>query len=215
MKRIYIYKRYERFWHWSQAALILFLAFTGFEVHDSFQFFGFENAVRYHRISASMLLMLTALTIFWHFTTGEWKNYIPTFTNLKAQIAYYSAGIFRGAAHPFKKNELQKLNPLQVLTYLGFKLFLIPLTIGSGLFYMYYKTFDVNGMVVVGGPSLETVALLHTLGAFLLMAFLIIHVYMTTTGHTISSNVKAMITGYEEIEDDAPPEVKEAGLQNE
>ena len=84
MKRILIYKRYERFWHWSQAFLIIFLAFTGFEVHDSYHFFGFENAVRYHRISAALLLVLTALTIFWHFTTGEWKNYIPTFTNLKA-----------------------------------------------------------------------------------------------------------------------------------
>ena len=49
---------------------------------------------------------------------------------------------------------------------------------------------------------LETIAYWHTAGAFLLMVFLVVHVYMTTTGHTPSSNIKAMITGYEELEDE-------------
>lgn len=200
MRMVYIYKRFERFWHWSQAGLILFLAFTGFEVHDSFHFFGFENAVRYHRVAAYALLILTAFSIFWHFTTGEWKHYIPTLRNLRAQVEYYTRGIFHGAPHPFRKNALQKLNPLQVLTYLGFKLFLIPLTVGSGLLYMFQKWFDANGTVVVSDISLESVALIHTLGGYLLMAFLIVHVYMTTTGQTLLSNIRAMVTGYEEVE---------------
>ena len=34
------------------------------------------------------------------------------------------------------------------------------------------------------------------------MIFLVVHVYMTTTGKTPTSNIKAMITGYEELEDD-------------
>ena len=207
MKKVLIYKRYERFWHWSQASLIIFLAFTGFEVHDSFHFFGFESAVRYHRTAALLLVVLTAFTIFWHFTTGEWKHYIPTFKNLSAQIEYYTKGIFHGEPHPFRKNALQKLNPLQVLTYLVFKLVLIPLTVISGLLYMFDKRFDANGAVIVSSLSLETIALLHTLGAFCLMAFLVIHVYMTSTGHTVLSNIKAMITGYEMIE---APEGKES-----
>ena len=44
-RRIYIFKR---FWHWSQAALILVLLLTGFEIHGSFENFGFERAVRCH-----------------------------------------------------------------------------------------------------------------------------------------------------------------------
>jgi Ni,Fe-hydrogenase I cytochrome b subunit len=32
-QRIYIFKRFERFWHWTQALLILTLLVTGFEVH--------------------------------------------------------------------------------------------------------------------------------------------------------------------------------------
>ena len=47
-ERIYIFKRFERFWHWSQAALIIFLLITGFEVHGSYALFGFEQAVNLH-----------------------------------------------------------------------------------------------------------------------------------------------------------------------
>mgnify|MGYP003572779632 CR=1 FL=1 len=40
-ERIYIFKRFERFWHWSQAALIITMLVTGFEVHGSYTLFGF------------------------------------------------------------------------------------------------------------------------------------------------------------------------------
>ena len=33
MSRVYLFKRFERFWHWSQAALVLFMLLTGFEIH--------------------------------------------------------------------------------------------------------------------------------------------------------------------------------------
>jgi hypothetical protein len=36
--------------------------------------------------------------------------------------------------------------------------------------------------------------------------FLIVHVYMTTTGSTPVANIEAMITGYEDIEDDSDSE---------
>jgi len=200
MKRIYIYKGFERFWHWSQAMLILFLAFTGFEVHGTLAIFGFEKAVAYHRVSSWALLILIAFAIFWHLVTGEWKQYVPTTHKLKDQIRYYSYGMFKGEKHPTKKNELSKLNPLQRLVYMGFKLLLIPITVISGLLYMFHKSFDENHIVVIKDISLESIAFWHTLGAFLLIVFLIVHVYMTTTGTTPVSNIRAMLTGYEEIE---------------
>ena len=101
-----------------------------------------------------------------------------------------------------KKTGLSRLNPLQRLVYLGFKLFLVPVTIISGLLYMFHKTIDKNDIVVVKEISLESIAFWHTLGAFLLMVFLVVHVYMTTTGKTPASNIRAMITGYEELEED-------------
>ena len=46
-------------------------------------------------------------------------------------------------------------------------------------------------------PTAGKIALLHTAGAFVLLAFLIAHVYLTTTGETPTANLKAMITGWE------------------
>ena len=40
-KRIYLYSRYERFWHWLQMALIAVLLATGLEVHGMFVLSGF------------------------------------------------------------------------------------------------------------------------------------------------------------------------------
>lgn len=201
MRKVYIYKGFERFWHWTQASLIMFLALTGFEVHGTFEIFGFEKAVQFHRVASWMLIGLIVFAIFWHITTGEWKQYIPTTQKLKEQILYYLSGIFKGEKHPTTKTELSKLNPLQRIVYLSFKLILIPMTIISGIFYMLYKTIDQNNLVVVEEYPLESIAFWHTLGAILLMVFLIVHVYMTTTGETPTSNIKAMLTGYEDLED--------------
>ena len=56
MRKVYIYKGFERFWHWTQASLIMFLAITGFEVHGSYSIFGFEKATEYHRVASWMLI---------------------------------------------------------------------------------------------------------------------------------------------------------------
>jgi len=206
MKKAYVYKGFERFWHWTQAVLIIFLAFTGFEVHSTFHILGFEYAARFHRVASWMLIVLLIFAIFWHLVTGEWKQYIPTTKKLKAQIRFYTIGMFKGEKHPTKKTEVAKLNPLQRLVYLGFKLILVPLTIISGIIYMFNKTLDRNDVVVISDFSLNSIAFWHTLGAMLLMIFLVIHVYMTTTGHTPTSNIRAMITGYEDLEEEEQDE---------
>ncbi len=67
---VYLYKRYERFWHWSQAGLIIFMLITGFEIHGSYENFGFQRAVAYHTLAAWTLLTLWAFSIFCQFTNG-------------------------------------------------------------------------------------------------------------------------------------------------
>jgi thiosulfate reductase cytochrome b subunit len=200
MKKTYIYKGYERFWHWTQAFLVLFLALTGFEVHGSYTLFGFEMAVNLHNKSAWALIILIIFTIFWHFTTGEWRQYIPTATNLRAQLDYYITGIFRNAPHPTRKTLISKLNPLQRLVYLGLKILFIPVMVLTGLLYMFYRYPKDGAIESLGLTELAPVAYLHTLGAYIMLAFVLVHVYLITTGHTLTSNLKAMITGWEEIE---------------
>ena len=203
MKRsTYIYRGFERFWHWSQALLIFFLALTGFEMHGSFTLFGFENVVRWHNIAAWAFLILIVFAIFWHFATGEWRQYIPTTKFIKAQVEYYLTGIFRGAPHPTHKTVYNKFNPLQRLIYLGLKLLVIPIQVVTGFIYMSYiypnETLHVQG--------LTDIATIHTFGAFILMAFVVAHVYLTTTGEKPLSSIKAMITGWEVIKVDEKEE---------
>ena len=198
-ERIYIYKRYERFWHWSQALLIIVMMLTGFEVHGSYSVLGFGQAVEMHTVAAWCLLTLWAFTIFWQFTTGEWKQYLPSLKNVLAMIHYYTIGIFTNSPHPFRKTVVQKHNPLQRLAYLALLAFISPLIWVSGLFYLFYGDWARFGLDAY--LSLEWVAVTHTLGAFMITAFFFIHVYLTTTGHTLTAHIKAMITGWEEVEE--------------
>jgi len=205
MKKVYLYKRFERFWHWSQTLLILTLIFTGFEIHGSTNFVGYEESVRIHNIASWALLVLIVFAIFWHLTTDEWRNYMPTRKNLKAQIEFYLTGIFRNAPHPTKKKLGSKLNPLQRLAYFGLKVIILPVIILSGVLYMYFH-YPVPGVELEG---LESIALIHTLTAYLLVAFLVLHLYLITTGRTVTSNMRAMVTGWEVMDDDEVEEIRE------
>jgi thiosulfate reductase cytochrome b subunit len=203
MKREYIYRAFERFWHWTQAGLILMLGVTGFEIHGVIHFFGFRQAVALHNTSAISFLVLIVFAVFWHFTTGEWRQYLPTREHLKAQVNYYIFGIFRNAPHPTKKQVLSKLNPLQKLVYAGLKALVIPVMAVSGLLYMFYRYPQRYEVISLNVDGLKAIALAHTLGAFALVCFFIAHLYLITTGSTVTSNLKAMITGFEELPDES------------
>lgn len=199
-KRIYIYSRYERFWHWLQMVFILILLVTGFEIHGTFSWLGFRQAVRVHNFIGLTWLVSFAFFVFWLFTTGEWKQYIPTTKKLLAVARYYGYDIFKGRPHPVPKRKDAKHNPLQRLTYLGIAALVLPAQMISGFFYWSYNLWEAWGL---SSLTLGLVAGLHTAFAFAVLAFLIIHVYMTTTGHSIFAHIKGMITGWEEIEDGA------------
>jgi thiosulfate reductase cytochrome b subunit len=195
-ERIYVFSLFERFWHWAQAILIMLLLATGFEVHGTYHLLGFERAVDTHTIAAWTLVGLWVFAIFWHFTTGEWRQYIPTLQKVDAMIKYYVYGIFTDAPHPFRLTRLKKHNPLQRLAYLGVMVFITPLLWITGWFYLFYGYWAAWGWERY--LSLQWVSFFHTAGAFMMLLFLIVHMYLITTGHTVSSHFKAMITGWEE-----------------
>lgn len=193
--RLYLFTRFERFWHWSQAALIITLLFSGFAIHGSHALLDFRTAVEVHEVAAWLLIALWIFAIFWHFTTGQWRQYIPTLTNIQRVALYYARGIFIGAPHPYKVTAERKHNPLQRIAYLGVLVLINPLIWISGLLYLFWGRLEP---LLPGWLALEAVALAHTGGAFLMLIFLIVHVYLTTTGHTPLAHIRAMITGWEE-----------------
>jgi thiosulfate reductase cytochrome b subunit len=204
-QRVYRFTRFERFWHWSQAALIITMLFTGFEIHGYLGGFNFEHALLIHEYAAWLLMTLWTFAVFWHFTTGAWKNYIPDLRpkSLWTVARYYAWGMFIGEHHPYHKEPFRKHNPLQRLAYLWLKLMINPLIWASGLLLLFFS----YGWIRLSplGLQLDWVALTHTAAAYMMLLFFILHVYLGTTAHPPTAYIKAMITGWEDEDEPAAP----------
>jgi thiosulfate reductase cytochrome b subunit len=199
MKRVLIYSRFNRFWHWSQALLVILLGLTGLEIHfHSLTIFGFETAVQLHRQLGWILVILILFAVFWHFTTGQWRHYLPTKKYLREMIRFYLVDIFRHEPHPVQKKVITRFNPLQKLTYLSLKTLVIPVLVPTGFLYYYYRPLTEVFPWLELGP----IAMVHTFAGYLLIAFMFAHIYLTTTGHTPLTNIRAMFTGWEWLEEE-------------
>lgn len=196
-RKIMIYTRFERFWHWSQMLLIMLLMFSGFAIHGLHQALDFHSAVRLHTWSALALVVLWLFAIFWHLTTGTWRHYVPTTNGLWRVARYYAYGIFRGEHHPYRKAFWRKHNPLQALAYLALKLALFPAIWISGLAYLGYNLWEGTANAT---QWLTAVAVIHTLSAFAILAFVIAHIYLLTTGHSFIAHLRPMLDGYDEVD---------------
>lgn len=205
-----VYPRFERLWHWMQVLLIMALLFTGLGMNGMHSILPFGPAVMLHTIAALALLMLWVFATFWLFTTGTWKQFIPKIEGMIEVAKFYGYGVFKGQDHPYKKIFWRKHNPLQAATYFGLKWFVFPVIWGSGILYL---TYNYWGHGAGGTQAITIVANLHLLAAYVIAAFVIVHVYLLTVGHGFHSHVKPMITGYDEI--DLTPEQEAYLEQNE
>ncbi len=199
MKKVYLYKGFERLWHCLQAISIIMLILTGFEIHGNWHIFGFQKAHKLHVFFGWLLAVLIVFAIFWMITIGQWKMYVTriNFEEMKETLRYYMSGIFKGEPHPGKKTPEDKFNPLQKITYFVIIFLLVPYQVIMGILYYFYNDLPKIGIHV----SLVVIATLHVIGAFLFFAFLIAHIYLGTTGHTVFSYIKGIITGWEEVEE--------------
>jgi thiosulfate reductase cytochrome b subunit len=207
-QQVYMYDVYERLWHWLQTAAILLLLFTGLIIHkpDTFGIFSFRYVVQVHNILALLLVINAGLSLFYHLASGEIRQFIPRprgfFDQAFAQVKYYLRGIFHKEEHPFEKTRDRKLNPLQQVTYVMVLNVLLPAQIITGAL-----MWAAQGSIAQRWPGLTEslgglpwLGPLHTLVAWSFAAFIILHVYLTTTGPTPTAGIKAMMMGYEEVE---------------
>ena len=218
IEKVYMYHKYERFWHWLQTVLIVLLLLTGLVIHrpDMFGAFSFRGMVTIHNVMAAILAVNAALALFYHVTTGEVKQYIPRpygfFNDAIEQAKFYLKGIFKDEAHPFEKTERKKLNPLQQVTYFGILNVLLPLQGITGILMWGVQRWPGAANMLGGLPFL---APFHTLIAWTFAAFIIGHVYLTTTGHEPLEGIKGMVTGWEEVEIHGPVKENNEEIESE
>jgi thiosulfate reductase cytochrome b subunit len=215
-ERVYIYQAYERFWHWLQTITIVILLFTGLIIHrpDIFGVFSFRGVVTIHNVLAAILAVNAALSLFYHLTTGNIRQFIPRpygfFDDAIEQSMYYLKGIFKGKPHPFAKTINSKMNPLQQMTYVAILNVLLPLQGLTGVLMWGVQRWPSIANLLGGLPFLAPA---HTLIAWTFAAFIVMHVYLTTTGATPLEAIRGMVTGYEELEVHEPREPREKKLK--
>jgi thiosulfate reductase cytochrome b subunit len=203
LEQVYMYGVYERLWHWLQTFAIVILIFTGLVIHkpDIFGFLSFRGMVLTHNIIAAILGINAFLSFFYHLASGEIKQFIPRprgfFDQSIEQAMYYLRGIFKSDPHPFEKRPSKKLNPLQQLTYFAILNVLLPLQGLTGIMIWGTQRWPQISKSLGGLPFL---APFHTLIAWLFATFVVMHVYLTTTGHKPLAGIKAMMFGWEDVE---------------
>lgn len=203
MKKIFIHPLPVRVWHWTNAIGFVLLILTGMQIRyrDLIGLLSFEASVRLHNIVGFVLIGSYLLWLLFYLTSDKITNYHPELRPMKfysdaiKQAVYYGYGIFRGSANPHHATAYTKFNPMQKLTYDLIMLLLIPVQLVTGLLLWDVTRFS-GAVAAVGG--VRTVDTVHMLLFIFFTAFLPVHIYLATLGHTPLAHFKAMFTGYEE-----------------
>lgn len=198
---LYVHPLPVRVWHWINAAGFILLIITGCQIRfaEVFKLLSLENAITIHNYVGFAVIANYLLWLYYYLSTGKIKiyfPYLPTFVSQAIrQAKYYGYGIFRGEPNPHLMTPDNKFNPLQQKAYLVIMFFLLPAQIASGLFLWKVRGFE-NYIDLLGG--IKIVSTIHVFLFFFFTAFLIVHCYLATLGHTVLAHFKAMFTGYEE-----------------
>jgi thiosulfate reductase cytochrome b subunit len=201
MEKIYIHPAPVRIWHWLNAIGFILLVITGFQIRfaEVLRVISLEEAVTIHNYVGWAVIVNFLLWLGYYLGTGRIGIYFPEIRTFVAkailQARYYGYGIFKGEPNPHVMTPENKFNPLQQKAYIGLMFIFLPAQMISGLFLWKVKSFgDYIGLL--GG--IKIVSSIHVILFFFFAAFLIVHAYLATLGHTPLAHFKAMITGYED-----------------
>jgi thiosulfate reductase cytochrome b subunit len=162
----------------------------------------FSRAVKLHNITGVVLSFSYFIFFFANIITGNRKYYKMPLKGigkrLYKQSMYYAIGMFKGEKKPYPITEERKFNPLQKLFYVIIMYIGVPLVIISGWGLLFPETV-IKAMFGVSGVLITD--LVHVAMGFFISLFLVIHIYVSTIGHTKSANFKSIINGYGWIEE--------------
>ena len=179
MARVRMYSRFLRLWHWLQALLVIMLLLTGFEVHGSYRLFGFEHAVDYHKLAAWSLLGLWALARSGISRPGMEAVHPSPIDRVIAMLRYYGVGIFRGEPHPFHKDRWHRHNHAA-----AHGLSVAARADRPGDLDQWSRLYQLSVLGTVWARWIVVNAGragAHTAAAFLMLTFLVAHLYLALT----------------------------------
>jgi thiosulfate reductase cytochrome b subunit len=204
MKKIYLHPLPIRIWHWVNALGFIILILTGTQIKlgNKINLFSFETAVDIHSWLGFILLANYFIWLVYYLLTFKIKIYIPPLHHpiefaKKAirQAKFYGYGILIGDENPHHCTPDNKFNPMQQVSYLMIMVALIPVQIITGLFLWDPNLFGPVVNLIGGIQIADTI---HILLWIFFSAFIIVHFYLATLGHTTWAHIIAMFSGYEE-----------------
>jgi thiosulfate reductase cytochrome b subunit len=205
-EQIYLTPTPVRIWHWLNALGIVTLCVTGIQIRfpEYANIFGtYKAAIRLHDIAGITVSISFCLWVFYYLVVARniVKTYVPNIEDIKAglfqQAFFYFFTYFLGKKNPHTATPDNKFNSIQKVTYFMTMFLLLPLVILSGLLLM--NVAPLRGWIImIGGIKFLVDA--HYLIACSFFAFLCVHIYMATLGHTPFAHFRQMWTGWEKVE---------------
>jgi len=201
-KMIYLNPLTVRIWHWIHAIGITTLCITGAQIRfpEYINLFGsYRAAVLVHDFTGIFVCIdwLLWFSYYVFIDKSLIKLYVPNMYDLKTgiikQMVFYGFNYFKGGPNPHHSTPDAKFNPMQKGAYLMIMMTLVPIILLSGLLLLLITQ---KWMVFLGGVKI--VIGLHFLVACCFAAFLFVHMYLATLGHTFWAHIITMITGWEE-----------------
>ncbi len=211
MEKLYIHPLPVRIWHWTNAIGFVLLIVTGLQIRYTgiVDLMSFKTAVTLHNAVGFVLIAAFTLWLGFYLFTDKSRVYHAELNPAKyyrasfKQMLYYGFGIFRGDPNPHHASAYDKFNALQGMMYQILMLLIVPLLFYTGILLWDPSRFEQQIAFFGGVRIVDTI---HVLIFIFFCGFLVIHMYLATLGHTALAHYKAMITGFEEVEDDGAHE---------
>ena len=176
-----------RWWHTVQAVAFLGLIVSGAAMHwaDSpWVPLSFGDAVTLHNVLGVVLLVSWLMFAICNLRSGNLRHYRLRAAELRGrlwpQLRYYLWGLFHRHPEPFPPRPPAKFNPAQRLAYSLVMYGLMPILVASGTLLFFPILAPERAL---GLPGLLPMAMIHLSSGYLLVAFLILHVYLTMILH--------------------------------
>ena len=209
MHKLYVNPLPVRIWHWTNALGFVLLIVTGLQIRylDLFRLMSFKTAVTLHNWIGFVLIANFFIWLGFYLFSDKIKVYHPELSPTKyfrasfRQLQYYGYGIFRGDPNPHHVGVYRKFNALQSMTYQIIMLLVVPLQFFTGILLWDVARFSSTVEMFGGVRVVDTV---HVLMFIFFAGFIVIHPYLASLSHAPWAHYKAMITGYEEMEDEQP-----------
>jgi thiosulfate reductase cytochrome b subunit len=207
MQRLYVHPLPVRIWHWTNALGFVAMIVTGVQIRyvGLIDIMHFRTAINLHNWIGVVLIANFFIWLLFYLLTDKIRVYHPELSPVKhfrasfRQLRYYGYGIFKGDPNPHHLSVYHKFNAMQSMTYQVIMLILVPIQFYTGILLWDVQRFSGTIGFLGGVRVVDTV---HVLIFIFFTAFIFIHPYLASLGHTPTAHFKAMFTGYEEIEEE-------------